>query len=284
VVREKKLRPPAIVIVGDVAGERRVTNWFTSRPLFGCTVMVTRPKHQADDLSRSLRSLGANVLVQPAIEITEPRDWAPLDAVLARLAEFDWLVFSSGNGVEYFFRRLYESGRDARSLGRARLAAIGPSTVDALAQHRLNADLQPQEHYRAESLAAALAPHVVGKRVFLARASRGREVLAELLTSSGAIVEQAVVYESRDITAANEDVLQSLKSGHVDWTTVTSSAIARSLARMFGEALHKTRLVAISPITAEVLSDLGHPPAAVATTYTTGGVVEAILAARRDKV
>jgi uroporphyrinogen III methyltransferase/synthase len=78
--------------------------------------------------------------------------------------------------------------------------------------------------------------------------------------------------------------LQSLKSGHVDWTTVTSSAIARSLARMFGEALHKTRLVAISPITAEVLSDLGHPPAAVATTYTTGGVVEAILAARRDKV
>jgi uroporphyrinogen III methyltransferase/synthase len=284
VVQEKKLRPPAIVIVGDVTGQRQVTNWFTSRSLFGCTVMVTRPKHQADALSRNLRNLGANVLVQPAIEITEPRDWAPLDAVFARLAEFDWLVFSSSNGVEYFFRRLYESGRDARCLGSARLAAIGPSTVDSLAQHRLNTDLVPEDHFRAESLAEVLGPHIAGKRVFLARASRGRDVLAELLSAAGAVVEQAVVYESRDVVEPDEQSMQSLISGHVDWITVTSSAIARSLVAMFGEDLHKTRLVAISPLTADVLSDLGHPPAAVATSYTTDGVVEAILAAQRDKV
>ncbi len=115
----------------------------------------------------NLRNLGATVLVQPAIEITDPGDWAPLDAVLGRLAEFDWMVFSSSNGVEYFFRRLYESGRDARSLSYARLAAIGPSTVEALAQHHLKADLQPDDHYRAESLAAALEPYIGGKHVFV---------------------------------------------------------------------------------------------------------------------
>jgi uroporphyrinogen III methyltransferase / synthase len=169
-------------------------------------------------------------------------------------------------------------------LGHARLAAIGPSTVDAIAQHRLQADLEPEDHYRAESLAEALRPHVSGKRVFLARASRGREVLAEMLSAAGAVVEQAVVYESRDVVVPHEEIVQALASGRIDWTTVTSSAIARSLVAMFGDALCKTRLAAISPLTAQVLSDLGHRAAAVARTYTTTGIVDAILSANRDKV
>jgi uroporphyrinogen III methyltransferase/synthase len=283
-LREKHVRPPAVVIVGEIASQHRTSNWFTSRPLFGRTLLVTRPKHQADELSSKLYKLGADVLVQPAIEIGDPLDWAPVDAVIARLSEFDWLVFASSNGVDYFFRRLYSSGRDARSLGHVRLAAIGPSTVAALARHHLHADLQPEDHFRAEALAAALGPHVRGKRVFVARASRGREVLAETLSSAGAAVKQAVVYESRDVAAPAEEVVQALAMGRIDWTTVTSSAIARSLVAMFGDALHKTRLVAISPITADVLAGLGHPPAAVASTYTTDGVVEAILTSFRDKV
>jgi uroporphyrinogen III methyltransferase/synthase len=148
----------------------------------------------------------------------------------------------------------------------------------------LKADLQPEKDFRAESLAAALSPQIAGKRVFLARASRGREVLAALLSDAGAIVEQAVVYESREVDVPDPEVAQTLASGRVDWTTVTSSAIARSLVAMFGNALQKTRLVAISPLTAEVLSNLGYPPAEIAKTYTSAGMVDAILSAKRDKV
>ncbi|MEX0641805.1 MAG: uroporphyrinogen-III C-methyltransferase [Pirellulales bacterium] len=282
VVETMKLRPPAIVIVGDVARKREVVNWFTSRPLFGQTVLVTRPAHQAAELAGKLRELGANVLYQPAIEISEPRDWSAVDAVVRRLAEFDWLVFSSANGVEYFIRRLLTLGFDLRQLGCTKVAAIGPATVMALAKFHLNADVQPDE-YRAEALAEAIAPHAHGKRIFLARASRGREVLAEQLSAAGAQVEQAVVYESRDIRVPNDDVLEALATGHVEWGTVTSSAIARSLVAMFGETLRKTRLVAISPLTAEVLTELGYPPAAVAETYTSVGIISAILSAGTRK-
>jgi uroporphyrinogen III methyltransferase / synthase len=275
-VQQTKLRPPAVVIVGDVAREPTAVNWFTSRPLSSKTILVTRPEQQSQDMAARLGGLGAEVLVQPAIEISEPTDWAPVDNTIERLSEFDWLVFSSNNGVHYFFERLLALGHDMRRLGGVRLAAIGPGTVEALAEYSLKADLQPEE-YRAESLAAALAPFALGKRFFLARASRGREVLAEMLTNAGAKVEQAVVYESRDVTTVDEELAVLLGAGRIDWVTVTSSAIARSLAKMFGQSLRKTKLAAISPVTAEVIRELGFEPAAIAETYTTDGVIEAIL-------
>jgi len=297
-IKEQQLRPPAVIIVGDVATERPAANWFTSRPLFGQTVLVTRPsgsvpifgsgKMGTDPLARSkamideLHELGANVLYQPAIEITAPRDWGPVDVAIGRLHEFDWLVFSSGNGVQYFFDRLLERGHDLRALAGIKLAAIGPATVEALAEYHLTADVQP-DTYRAEALAEALTPHARGKRFFLARASRGREMLAEMLTKAGAKVEQAVVYESRDVERADEAILEALSAGRIDWTTVTSSAIARSLVNMFGDALRRTKLVAISPLTAEVLTELGHAPAVVAEEYTTDGMIAAILATAGHK-
>jgi uroporphyrinogen III methyltransferase / synthase len=273
-----KLRPPAIVIVGDVAVAKNTLNWFTSRPLFGRTILVTRPELQIESMAAKLRHFGADVLVQPAIEITEPRDWQPVDAAIERLADFDWLVFSSSNGVHYFLRRLLALGHDLRALGGVQLAAIGPATTDALAEYHLAADVEP-ESYRAEALAAALTPQATGKRFLLARASRGREVLAEMLTAAGAAVTQVVVYDSRNVANPNDDVLAALNAGRIAWTTVTSSAIAPSLVAMFGEALRQTRLVAISPLTAEVLTSLGNPPATVAESYTADGIIAAILAA-----
>jgi uroporphyrinogen III methyltransferase/synthase len=272
------LRPPAVVIIGDVARQRATANWFTSRPLFGRTVLVTRPERQLEKLAATLHRLGADVLYQPAIEIFEPADWRPVDAVIERLAEFDWLVFSSSNGVHYFLSRLRALGHDVRALGGRRLAAIGPATVDALAEYHLLADVVPAS-YRAEALAEALAPHASGQRFFLARASRGREVLAEMLTAAGADVTQAVVYESRDVRQPNPAVLEALAAGRVDWTTVTSSAIARSLVKLFGDALCRTQLVAISPLTADILSDQGFAPMLVADEYTIDGITRAILAA-----
>jgi uroporphyrinogen III methyltransferase/synthase len=278
VVAARRLRPPAVIIVGAAARERAGWDWFGARPLAGRTVMATRPIHQTDALAESLAALGARVVAQPAIEIGPPHDWAPVDAAIEQLGTFAWAVFSSANGVRAFLDRLATTGRDVRVLGGVRLAAIGPATAETLAEYRLRPDVQPAE-YRAEALAAALAPAARGQRVLLVRASRGREVLAETLTAAGADVAQVVAYESRDVTAADSDAATALAAGRVDWVTVTSSAIARSLVKLFGDELRRAKLAAISPLTAGVLSEAGFPPAAIAKAYTVEGVVAAILAA-----
>jgi uroporphyrinogen III methyltransferase/synthase len=277
-IAARRLRPPAIVIVGEAVRQRASIDWFASRPLAGRTIMVTRPVHQADALSDALGELGAAVLAQPAIEIGPPPDWRPVDAAIAELPSFAWVVFSSANGVRYFLERVLHHALDARALGGVRLAAIGPATADALAEFRLRADVQPAQ-YRAEALAEALLPAARGQRVLLIRASRGREALAEGLHAGGVLVQQAVCYESRDMTAPRPDVADALAAGRVDWITVTSSAIACSLVRLFGENLKRAKLAAISPLTASVLTEAGYPPSAIASEYAADGLVDALVAA-----
>jgi uroporphyrinogen III methyltransferase/synthase len=274
-VREQKLRPPVVFIVGEVSAGDAAYSWFEKRPLFGRRVLVTRPAHQADDLARPLAELGAEVLFQPAIDIRPPADWSPVDRAIDRLDRFDWLVFSSSNGVRMLMERIPQRGLDLRVLGRVKLAAIGPGTADELAQYQLRADLVPAE-FRAESLAHALQEVAPGKRFLLVRASRGREVLAEELTKAGGIVEQVVVYESVDVEQPEPGIAEQMAAGRIDWTTVTSSAIARSLARMFGKSLHQTKLACISPITSAALRDLGYEPAAEAKEYTMAGVAAVV--------
>ncbi len=277
-IDSRRLRPPALVVVGEVAALAPEHGWFIDRPLFGKRVLVTRAEHQGPVLISLLGELGAQVLVQPAIEIAAPEDWCPVDQSLARLDEFDWLVFSSANGVRALLDRLLET-RDLRALGGLRLAAIGPGSAAELARYHLRADLMP-EQYQAEALAAALREEAqLGKRFLLARASRGREVLADELTAAGGSVKQVVVYTSRDVARANLEIVAQLAAGEIDWITVTSSAIARSLAGLFGADLHKARLAAISPLTAGVLNELGYQAAAEARQYTMSGLVEAIWAA-----
>jgi len=250
-----------------------------SAPLFSRTVLVTRPRDQADELARRLTDLGADILFQPAIEIKPLQITDTSDRLIDVLDRFDWLVFSSSNGVRHFFDRLLDPlvqpPRDMRTLGRIKIAAIGPGTAEELSRYHLRADLVPEE-YRAESLAQSLADGAAGKRFLLIRASRGREVLAEELTKAGGIVEQVVIYESVDVEQPDEQIFAKMAAGAIDWTTVTSSAIARSLARLFGDSLRKTKLVSISPITSATLRELGNEPAAEATEYTMAGVVEAI--------
>ena len=282
VLAAHQVRPPVLVVVGDAVSLALVPHWFASRPLFGERILVTRPLEQAGSLRESLEELGAEVLVQPAIEITPPEDWAPVDAALQRLPDYDWLVFSSANGVRYLLDRLESGGGDLRRLGQVRLAAIGPGTAEELARYRLKADLLPDE-FRAESLAASLANEAQGKRFLLIRASRGREVLAEDLSRAGGTVEQVVVYQSRDVTSPEASIEQSLREGRIQWITVTSSAIARSLAALFGEHLRKARLASISPITSDVLRQVGFEPAVEARQYTMEGLVEAILQAYVDR-
>jgi uroporphyrinogen III methyltransferase/synthase len=271
------MRPPVLVVVGDVVTQAANASWFTERPLFGKRVLVTRPAEQASHLRSALERLGAEVLVQPAIEISPPDDWSRVDAALARLQEFDWLVFSSANGVRYLLDRLLAIGGDTRRLAGVKLAAIGPGTAEQLSDYRLKADLVPPE-FRAENLAAELAGQGSGRRFLLARASRGREVLAETLQSAGKEVEQVVVYQSHDVSTPDAQVQAALVAGRIDWITVTSSAIARSLAAMFGNDLKRAQLVSISPLTSATLAELGLAAAAEARDYTMQGVVQALLA------
>jgi uroporphyrinogen III methyltransferase/synthase len=178
--------------------------------------------------------------------------------------------------VEAFFDRLLATGRDFRALAGARLAAIGPGTADALTRYHLCADLVPPE-FRAESLAAALAPLAAGRRCLLIRASRGREVLADRLRAAGATVDQVVAYTSVDVPAADAETVQLLASGGIDWIVVTSSAIARSLARLYSTDLARAKLASLSPVTSETLVELGYRPTVEAKSYTFAGLTAAIV-------
>ncbi len=281
-VAEAGLGPPALLVVGDVVARRPDLGWFEALPLFGRRVVVTRPVDESDRSAGSLEALGAEVLPAPTVEILPIADPGPLDSAIDRLGSFDWLVFTSGNGVRHFLDRLDARGRDLRALGSIKLAAIGPATAEALGAYRLKADLVP-DSYRSEALAKALAPHAAGRRILLARADRGRAVLKDEL-SRIADVEQVPTYRNADVDALPPDVLARIEGGSVDWITLTSSAIAERLYTLLPESARRRvgreiRLATISPVTTAAVARLGWPVAAEAEVYTWDGVVEAIVAA-----
>ncbi len=280
VIQKQDLRPPALFIVGKVIDYAPDVSWFAARPLFGTRVLVTGSPATSEKLRDRFTALGADVVPQPAIRITDPPDWAPVDAALEKLDQYDWLVLTSANGVDYFLRRLFERGGDTRRLAGVKLAVIGSGTAERLARYSLNADLSP-EKFNAEALAQALAGEASGKRFLLAQASRGRQVLADELQRAGAEVDPIVVYGSVDVEDPDPEVAKALSSGEIDWITVTSSATARSLVRLYGDALRSAQLVSMSPLTSKALDELGYEPAAEASQHTMAGIVDAILQARQ---
>jgi uroporphyrinogen III methyltransferase/synthase len=219
----------------------------------------------------------------PTIEIAPPDDWSAVDATFPRLHEFDWIVFTSVNGVRGLLNRLWQSGGDVRSLAQAKLACIGPATADVLKEFSLRADFVPSE-YRAEALAAGLKPHVAGRRVLWARASRGRDVLPTELLTAGASLEQLVVYQNRDVTELPRFELDRLERGELDWIGLSSPSIARSLARLLTPAARaqlgtRTKLASISPVTTEAARSVGLTITAEATEYTWDGLFRAMIVA-----
>lgn len=282
------LHPPSLVIVGDCVRVREQAAWFEHRPLFGRVIGITRPEEQADDVAARAYQLGALPVLLPTIEITPPESWDSVDAILARLEEFDWIVWTSVNGVRGLLDRLWEHGGDARRLGRARLACIGPATAAALTAYGLRADLVPPE-YRAESLAAALVPGVAGQRVLWPRANRGRDVLPQALAHAGATLEQVVVYRNQDVTQFPPAELAMLERGDVDWIGLSSPSIARGFASQLTPAARqnvgtRTRLATISPVTTAAAREAGLPVAAEATVFTWEGLFQAMIHADQKPV
>jgi uroporphyrinogen III methyltransferase/synthase len=282
--RNAGLEAPGLIIVGDPVARRPPAAWWESRPLFGKRVLVTRPAHQAAGMVRRLEHLGAVVYQMPTVEIRPPADPAPLDRALAEVRDgaWDWVVFTSANGVHGFFRRLAENGRDLRDVGRVAFAAIGPRTADALRDYHLRADVVPADTFSSEGLATALVPHVAGRRVLLARANRGRDLLRVELAKV-ATVEQVTVYDQADAAPPDPAVLDALRRGEVQYVTLPSTRIAQNLTAAFDETIAgrvirgEVKLVAISPETGGAVRALGYPVAAEATTFTADGLIDALL-------
>jgi uroporphyrinogen III methyltransferase/synthase len=281
--RAAGITAPALAVIGPVVGLRDAVSWFERQPLFGRGVLVTRPRHQAGELLRRLEGLGAVPYLLPTVEVRPPADWAPVDAALADLRRYDWLVFTSSNGVHALMRRLLDTGRDLRALGSIKLAVIGPSTAEAVRSYRLVPDFIPPV-FCSESLAAGLRERAAGRRILLARADRGRDVLRQELAAV-ATVDQVAVYSQVDSVEADPATLDALRRGDIQYVTLTSSNIARSFFRVVDEPIRErirsgaVKLVTISWITSDYVRMQGWPVAAEAKEATTEGVVAALVEA-----
>jgi uroporphyrinogen III methyltransferase/synthase len=284
--RRAGIAPPALTFVGEVVTLREKLTWFERLPLFAQTVIVTRPAHQAQPFSARLRELGAAVIEAAAVEIQEPADFAPVDSALRRLAEFDWVVFTSVNGVEVFVRRCRHLGLDARALCEAKVAAVGPATAAALRAHFIVPDLIPDEFTtRALGEAVKSAGRLAGRRVLLARADIASDALRLSLTAAAAEVEEVAFYHNVRPERLPEDAASALGEKRVDWITFSSSSSVGNFLALASEAnqgpvgLEGVRLAAIGPVTAEALRSHGLEPTVVARQHTMAGLVEAILEA-----
>jgi len=269
------LRPPAILVLGEVVKLRERLSWFESRPLLGLRVLVTRPRHQASGLAEHLREEGAEPVVCALIRI-EPVE-VDVDRV-KRIFErrWDWALFTSANAISFFGEQLRAAGLDWRALAGARLGAIGPGTSAALEALGLRVDFVPSSAI-AESLAEELPGISSETRVLIPRAAEARDAIVEMLRARGAQVEDIPVYRTLRDERGSSRAGELLRSGDVDVVAFTSSSAVRVMVDAVGsEALTKVAVVCIGPITAETAQKLGVGVHAVAEEHTIPGLVAAL--------
>ena len=283
-VKEAGLEPPAVTVVGEVVRLRETLRWFDSpraKPLFGKRVLVTRTRQQASALSRLLSQEGAEPIELPALELVPRDDPRRLGRALGALARgrYQWVVFTSANGVDVFFQRLKEAGRDARAFAGARVCAIGPGTAAALAARGLQADLVPQE-FVAESVAEALARQKVARsRILLPRAEGARRELVRGLRALGARADELPLYVAAPPGAPEPEALRRLRAGEVDVVTFASSSAVHNLVKLLGSdtAPLKGPLIAcIGPVTARTAREAGLAVGVEAKEHTIPGLVAAL--------
>ncbi len=270
-IEEAGIRPPATVILGEVVKLREKLTWFERLPLFGREVIVTRSKEQAPELSEKLRAVGAGAIEFPVIEIQPPADPGPLDRAIENLAAYDWLIFTSVNGVRYFLDRLDASPQDLRSL-RARVCAIGPATRCAIEALHVKVDVMPEE-YVAESLVQVFSQmDLRGKRILIPRAAVARDVIPVQLRALGADVDVVEAYRN----AIPERYATCPPKA--DWITFTSSSAVKNYIALAGrESLERIRVASIGPVTSETARSLGVDVGVEARPYTMEGLVAAIV-------
>jgi uroporphyrinogen III methyltransferase/synthase len=279
-VKQSRMTAPVITVIGRVVGLRDVIGWFESRPLSGRRILVTRAHAQASALATRLSAAGADVVELPATRI-EPLDPAPLGAALARLASYDWIVFTSQNAVELFWAGLRRAGRDARALAAARVAAIGPATADALLNHGVAADVTPAR-FVAEALLDALAARsdVAGTCVLYATAEGARDVLPKGLVALGTRVDVLPLYRSVPQHSSAEPLRAALSDGELSLATVTSASAVEALVEATRGNLERMRrapVASIGPVTSAAARAAGFDVVVEANQATIPSLVEAII-------
>ena len=285
-IREKAehrgFKPPALIVVGEVVGLRDALSWFERRALFGRKIVVTRSRTQASELTKRLEALGAEAVEVPTIRIEEPEDWHAVDKAISELASFDWIVFTSVNGVDRFFERLFVRGEDVRHLREVRCCAIGPATAERLAYYHVQADLKPKQ-YVAESIVEAFKRmgNLRGRRALLPRADLARETLPRGLRELGLEVEEVIVYRTVPVEQCKGEVAERFERGEIDAVTFTSSSTVRNFVGMVGAEragvwLKDVLVASIGPVTTRTAQDLGIEVGIEAEEYTIPGLVEAI--------
>ncbi len=282
-IADAGLRPPALIVVGEVVSFRERLSWFERLPLFGQRILVTRPAGQSAGFAAKLRRLGAEPIEAPTIEIRPPADWSALDAAIARLPEYHWLIFTSRNGVDRFLERLDASAWDLRSI-HGRIAAIGPATAQRLEELHLKVDVVPKT-FLAEGLLEALSSFdLSGKKFLIPRAAQARDILPRELTALGAEVDVVAAYETVEPADTIAELFDSDET-RPDWVVCSSSSTVTNLCNMTGlERLQGVRICSIGPITSATARELGLTVAAEADPHTMEGVVAALLeAANRDE-
>lgn len=286
-VKAAGLTSPSIIIVGDVVKLREKMKWFENRPLMGKRIVVTRAREQASDLVKRLSELGAECLECPTIKVVPPDDLKPLDAAIENISSFDWLVFTSVNGVNFFFERLFEKNRDARDLN-MRTACIGPATAKRLFDFGINTDILP-ESYRAESVVEAFkAEDIKGKKILLPRAGEARPVLPVELRKMGAQVDEVTAYRTNEVHENADVLLQRLEEKTIDLVTFTSSSTVKNFKALlppekFDHLMKGVTVASIGPITADTARDLGFDVCISAKSFTIPGLCEAILKYYQEK-
>ena len=276
---------PSVIIVGKVVTLRDRLNWFEQKPLLGRSVVVTRAREQASGLAAQLADLGAEVIQFPTIDIKPLEDYSSVDAAVRNLGAYDWLIFTSANGVKCFWERLEAQGLDARALYGLQVAAIGPATAQAVRTHGIAPDFVP-EAYIAESVAEGLIGlGMDGKKVLLPRAREAREVLPEELRKAGAQVDVLPVYETVPAAAHRDEVLQRLEAGTLDAVTFgSSSTVDNFFAQIPADTIRnqpegkRVKFASIGPVTTKTLAKYGFACDIQPEDFTIPALVKALTA------
>lgn len=272
--------PPSIFVVGTVVGLRETMNWFETRPLFGKGIVITRPEKQAEELGRLLRLRGARVISFPVIEIAPPEDVSALDAAISVLDTYRWIIFTSANGVTFFFRRLRELGRDVRDLKGVKIATIGPATASAVEAMGITVDLVPDE-FISEGVVRAFAGHDLQEaRILLPRALEARDVIPEGLAAMGATVDVAVTYRTIAAQRDPSELMKYMEEGVVDVVAFTSPSTVHHFLKIMGADFKLpagVKVATIGPITEAAAVKAGLPVHIRQERYTIPELVDAIV-------
>jgi uroporphyrinogen III methyltransferase/synthase len=282
--QKEGLKPPAIIVVGDIVNLREQLNWFENKPLFGKRIVVTRAREQASGFLARLTELGAACIEFPTIQVVPPKNWDALDRAMMRLERYQWLLFTSVNGVKYFFARLEHLGLDMRELNEIKVGAIGPKTAEAVHKKGIRPDLVPDE-YRAEAVVDAFREwDVKGARILLPRAAKAREVLPMELVKMGASVDEIPAYQTVRPDHDKDHVKGMLEKGEIDMVTFTSSSTVTSFVEMLHaenqqlkEWMAHVAVACIGPITAKTAEEKGLSVSLIPEEYTIEALTNAIV-------